>query len=278
MSELDLDVIGVRKGPVTFSYTWRDVVLYALSVGATEEELSFIYENAAGGLQVLPSFCIVPSHRAFPDLGDLDMSRFVHGEQEIWIYEQLPREGSIDAEGEVTDIYDKGTGALYRIKVRGRNPDSGKELYQAEWKIFYLGAGGFGGKRGPSSEVPQVPEDREPDFSVCEQVPRSQAALYRLNGDYNPLHVDPEVARRGGFERPILHGLCTYGYAVRAVVNTMLGGDVGGFRYFGARFSRPVFPGDTLTTEIYRQESRNLLRVRTERGTVLSNGVLETSV
>ena len=275
MSQVDTSVIGQKNGPITFSYTWKDVVFYALSVGATEKELSFIYENAPGGLKVLPSFCIVPSHRAFPDLGEVEHSRFIHGEQEIRIFEPFAPEGVIEAEGEVTDIHDKGSGALYCIRVRGRSRESGQDLYEATWRIFYVGAGGFGGDRGPSREAVEVPQDREPDFRVSERVPESQAALYRLNGDYNPLHVDPEVAKKGGFDRPILHGLCTYGYAVRAAVNSLLAGEVEPFRYFSARFSKPVFPGDTLTTEIWREEGRNLLQVRTKAGVVLSNGVLE---
>lgn len=271
MSSIDLSVIGTRTEPIVFDYTWKDVVLYALGVGATAEDLPLVYENAPGGLKVLPSFCVVPAIKAFPHLGNnLEWSRMLHGEQVIRLSQPLAPQGRIIQVGEVLNIYDKGKGAVYRIGIKGRTED-GKGLYEAEWSIYYVGAGGFGGDPGPKVEKIVPPEGTEPDFSISERVAANQAAIYRLSGDYNPLHLDPRAAKRGGFNRPILHGLCTYGFATRAIVNELLGGDVTRFKEFDARFSDVVYPGDTLTTEGWKSTGGYIIQVRTDRSVVLSN-------
>jgi acyl dehydratase len=172
--------------------------------------------------------------------------------------------------GEVLDIWDKGKGAVYRIRIKGRTEDE-KKLYEAEWSIFYLGAGGFGGDPGPKAEKIVPPEGAEPDFSISEKVADNQAVIYRLSGDYNPLHLDPEAAGRGDFDRPILHGLCTYGFATRAIVNELLAGDVASLKEFSARFSESVYPGDTLTTEGWKSGDGYIIQSRTDRSVVLSN-------
>jgi len=271
MGKVDLSVIGTRTEPVAFEYTWKDIVLYNIGVGAGEKDLAFVYENTPGGLKVLPSFCVVPAMRAFPRLGeDLEWSLMLHGEQVIRLSQPLPPEGKIIQVGEVLNIYDKGKGAVYRIRIKGRTEDE-KDLYEAQWSIFYLGAGGFGGDPGPKAKKIVPPEGAEPDFSISEKVADNQAAIYRLSGDYNPLHLDPEAAERGGFERPILHGLCTYGFATRAIVNELLGEDVARLKEFSARFSDVVYPGDTLTTEGWKSDDGYIIQARTERSIVLSN-------
>jgi acyl dehydratase len=246
-------------------------VLYNIGVGAGEKDLAFVYENTPGGLKVLPSFCVVPAMRAFPRLGeDLEWSLMLHGEQLIRLSQPLPPEGKIIQVGEVLNIYDKGKGAVYRIRIKGRTEDE-KDLYEAQWSIFYLGAGGFGGDPGPKAKKIVPPEGAEPDFSISEKVAENQAAIYRLSGDYNPLHLDPEAAKRGGFERPILHGLCTYGFATRVIVNELLGGNVARLKEFSARFSDVVYPGDTLTTEGWKSGDGYIIQAKTERSIVLSN-------
>ena len=144
-------------------------------------------------------------------------------------------------------------------------------LYEAGYVNFYLGAGGFGGDPGPKAERLDPPEGTAPDFSITESVPKEQAALYRLNGDLNPLHIDPMSAQRAGFDRPILHGLCTYGHAVRGVINGGLGGNTDRLKGFDARFSSPVFPGDTLTTEGWHANGGYIVRVSTHTGPVITN-------
>ncbi len=275
MPEVDLSVIGNKSEPVVFEYTWRDVALYALGVGASADELSLVYEGSSGGIKVLPSFCVAPAIKAFPYVGeDIEWSRMLHGEQTIRLSRPFPPEGRIVQIGELTNIYDKGKGAVFHIQITGRT-EEGDHLYDANWAIFYLGAGGFGGDPGPKAEPLDPPEGVEPDLTLSYKVAENQAVLYRLSGDLNPLHLDPEAAGRGGFDRPILHGLCTYGFAVRAIVNGVLGGDVDRFRSFRARFSDVVYPGDTLTTQCWVDKGRCLVRVNTDRGVALKNAVCE---
>jgi acyl dehydratase len=273
MSKVDLSIIGKKTDPVVFEYTWRDVALYALGVGATAEELSLVYENAPGGLKVLPSFCVVPAMRAFPKCGDdIEWSLMLHGEQTIRLYHPIPPEGKLVQTGVITDIFDKGKGAVFQAKITGKAED-GTHIYDAHWAIFYLGAGGFGGDPGPKAESIKPPEGVEPDFSSSCIVAENQAALYRLSGDLNPLHLDPAAAKRGGFDRPILHGLCTYGIAVRSLVNGPLDGDVNRLKEFKARFSSAVYPGDRLTTEGWRTDGGYIVQARTENSIVLSNAL-----
>jgi acyl dehydratase len=273
MSTVDLSIIGKKTEPVVFEYTWRDVVLYALGVGATAEELSLVYENAPGGLKVLPSFCVVPAMRAFPKCGDdIEWSLMLHGEQTIRLYHPIPPEGKLVQTGVITDIFDKGKGAVFHAKITGET-ENGTHIYDAYWAIFYLGAGGFGGDPGPKTESTKPPEGIKPDFSFSCDVAENQAALYRLSGDLNPLHLDPAAAKRGGFDRPILHGLCTYGIAVRSLVNGPLDGDVNRLKEFKARFSSSVYPGDTLTTEGWKTDKGYIIQARTENNIVLNNAL-----
>lgn len=270
MPKADLSVIGKKNDPVEVEYSFKDTILYALSVGATVDELSLIYENAPDGLKVLPSYSVILAGRAFPYVGDVDWPLFLHGEQRIHLHRPLPAEGKVVQVGEVKNIYDKGKGAVYDIRVTGRSED-GELLYEAAYVNFYLGAGGFGGDPGPKAKPLEPPDRVAPDFRVSETVPAAQAALYRLNGDLNPLHIDPGSAQRAGFDRPILHGLCTYGYAVRGVINGGLGGDPDCLKGFEARFSSPVFPGDTLTIAGWQKEGGYIVRVETANGPVITN-------
>jgi acyl dehydratase len=272
---IDLDLIGKKYGPVSFEYTWKDVVLYALSIGAQTEELPFIYENAKGGLRVFPSFSVVMGIDLLIEefLKDLkaDLSRFIHGEQAMRLYRPIPPEGKVLIEGRITNIYDKTKGALIvwqkKVMTEGSNL-----LAETESSIFYTGEGGFGGDPGPKPETLEPPKGTEPDFSVSYFIPESQAALYRLNGDFNPLHIDPHFAKMGGFPRPILHGLCTYGHAVRAILHKVCDGEVERFKEFKARLSGVVYPGDSLVTEGWKDKGgRYLIQSRTDRGIVLSH-------
>jgi acyl dehydratase len=270
---IDLGLVGKKYGPISFEYTWKDVVLYALGIGAQAEELPFIYENAKGGIRVFPSFSIVMGIglliELFKDM-KVDRTRFIHGEQAMKLYRPIPPEGTTLVEGEIANIYDKGKGALiaWRKKVM---TEGGDLLVETESGIFYVGEGGFGGDPGPNTEALEPPKGTEPDFTVSYFIPENQAALYRLNGDLNPLHVDPDFAKMGGFSRPILHGLCTYGHAVRAILYKACNGDVGRFKEFKARLSGVVYPGDSLVTEGWMGKvGRYLIRSRTDRGVVLS--------
>ena len=272
---IDLDVVGKKYGPLSFEYTWKEAVLYALGIGAQAEELPFVYENVKGGLKVFPSFSIVMGSplwkQLFRDMKNVDLSRFIHGEQGIKLYRPIPPEGKTLVEGGITNIYDKGKGAVFiwRMKVMA---ETGDLLAETESGIFYVGEGGFGGDPGPKAEALEPPKGTKPDFAVSYFIPRNQAALYRLCGDTNPLHLDPDFAKRGGFSQPILHGLCTYGHAVRAILYSTCHGEVERFKEFKGRLSGVVYPGDTLIIEGWKDKGgRYFIQCRTDRGVVLSH-------
>ena len=271
---IDFRLVGKKYGPISFRCTWKDVVLYALGIGAQAEEFQFVYENAKGGLRVFPSFSVLMGIGLFLELFEdmkVDLSRFIHGEQAIKLYRPIPPEGKTLVEGEITNIYDKVKAALiiFRMKVM---TEGGDPLAETESGIFYVGEGGFGGNPGPHTEALKPPKGTRPDFTVSYLIPENQAILYRLSGDINPLHVDPDFAKMGGFPRPILHGLCTYGHALRAILYKACNGDVRQFKEFKARLSGVVYPGDSLVTEGWMdKEGRYLIQSRTDRGVVLSH-------
>jgi acyl dehydratase len=270
MPKADLSVIGRKRGPEVFEYTWKDTSFYALAVGAGARDLPYILETTPGGLKVLPSFAVVCASRVFPPVGDVQWSLFLHGEQALRVFNPFPPEGRLVQEGMVTAIHDKGKGALYQVEIAGSLED-GTPIYQGRWGIFYVGAGGFGGDPGPKAQSFPVPAGRPPDFSLTQRVADNQAALYRLCGDRNPLHIDPAAARVGGFDRPILHGLCTFGFTTRIFCDQVLAGDVARCQEISARFASPVYPGDDLTVEGWRGDQRWLLQARVQDRVVMSN-------
>jgi len=269
---IDWNTLSREPQEFEFTYTWKDVVLYALGIGAQADELSFLYEKTPGGLRVFPSFAAIASGGMFLELSrQVEGFRFLHGEQGVRLHRPIPPEGKIMAAGRIADVYDKGKAAVIRFLTEGRTQD-GVPVFDAEHVAFYVGAGGFGGDPGPKAPPLNPPAGVAPDFRVLHTIPENQAALYRLCGDLNPLHLDPGFARRGGFDRPILHGLCTYGYATRAILQGLCGGDVARFKEFKARFSGVVYPGETVTTEGWREsEGRYIIQSRTERAVVLSS-------
>ncbi|MEZ4368553.1 MAG: MaoC/PaaZ C-terminal domain-containing protein [Kofleriaceae bacterium] len=275
---LNLALVGTSTDPITTTYTWRDTVLYALGVGARlPDELSYV--NELDGPKVLPTFAVVPSFTAMfkvaSQLG-ANMAMVVHGEQTIRLHRAIPPSGTLSTVATVNGIYDKGKGALAVVEARTVDAD-GVALFDNVFSIFVRGAGGFGGERGPEAAPWAVAEGRAPDFAVTERTSAEQAALYRLSGDLNPLHISPSFAKAVGFERPILHGLCTYGFAGRALLASACGGDPLRLRSMSARFSAPVLPGDTLTTEGWRDgDGRYLVRVKNQDDkAVLTGGVAE---
>jgi acyl dehydratase len=275
---LNLDLVGTPTEPVSHAYTWKDCVLYALGVGAkVDGELDFVAE--LGGPKVLPTFAVVPSFAAMgrivPRLG-ANLAMIVHGEQAIRLHRPIPPQGTFRTVAEVKGIYDKGKGALAVVEARTVD-DAGVPVFDNTFSIFFRGAGGWGGDRGPEASAPEPPA-REPDVSITERTSPEQAALYRLSGDYNPLHIAPQVAKMVGFDRPILHGLCTYGFAGRAILRAACGGDPARLRGFAARFTAPVFPGDELTTQAWDLgDGRWAVRTLSGGKTVLSNGVADVS-
>lgn len=265
---------------VVQSYTSRDTILYALGLGfgfnpTDPEELKFVYEKE---LETFPTMPVVLGHpgpwMTNPETG-VDMTKVLHGGQHLEIHKPLPIEGTITARTRVTDIIDKGVdkGAIIITERRLSDTSTGDLLNIQNATIFARGNGGFGGPVTASPKPHALP-DREPD-SIFDIVISTQAALlYRLNGDYNPLHADPEIAGKAGFKSPILHGLASYGIAARAVLKACDINDPSRLRSFGLRFSSPVYPGETIRTETWKDGNEISFRVRVEERDVivLNNG------
>ncbi len=277
---IDPKIVGNTAGPVEFSWTSRDTMLYALGVGAGQadpySELQYTTENSDGVQQVaLPVYAVViiQNAPARPDFGAIDRTKVVHAEQAFELHRPLPVAGSVRITSRITDVLDKGSGALITIASQAVDRDSGAALVTSTSSIFVRGAGGFGGPRGASASDP-MPTGK-PDFEASVPIRPDQALLYRLSGDRNPLHSDPKFAARGGFPRPILHGMCTYGVTGRILLNACCDGKPERLRSMSARFTKPVLPGDTLTVQAWR--SGEAIRFRTLGAggdTVLDQGTL----
>lgn len=247
---LDIQSVGATTERFVLEYDWKTVVLYALGVGAKKDELDFLYEGR--GPRVLPTFAIVPSYRAVWALfgrTNADMTKLFHGGQSIRIHQPIPPAGRFETVGAVHAIYDMKRFA--QVILRTRSEIAGELVCETEWSLLVRDEGGFGGARPPKAELPKVPE-RTPDFDIALETSPEQALLYRLSGDENPLHADPETAKSVGFaEGPILHGLCTFGVVGRALVRGACEGDEKRLTAFGGQFRRPVWPGDSLRTQGY---------------------------
>lgn len=271
--------VGAELPETKFSWTPSDVLLYHLALGATE--LRYVYER---DLQVLPTFGIVaprfhetaPPVVSFPGI-DIDLARVLHGTQEITVHRPLPASGEAVLRTRIADVFDKGSAAVIVQEATAVGVD-GSALFTTRSSIFARGEGGFGGSRGPSTRV-EVPS-RAPDFVLTTPTLPQQAYLYRLCGDRNPLHADPDFASLAGFQAPILHGLCSYGVVCKAVIDGVLDGRPDRMRGFSARFAGVVFPGETLRTNVWRSGDRLIVvttAVEREDAPVLSDAVLTCS-
>jgi acyl dehydratase len=252
---------ALAAGPRTGEITWnrKDVQLYHLGIGAgvpatDPDELRYTLESR---LHVLPSFATVAgagapgviSGLSMPGV-EVDLARVLHGGQTLEIHRPIPVEGEARTTSRIAAVYDKGKAAVLVLRTEAADADG--PLWTNDSQIFLRGEGGFGGDRGPSARLD--PPTGDPDKVVERPIREDQALLYRLSGDWNPLHADPEFAGLAGFERPILHGLCTYGATLKAVVDTLLDGDVTRVRAYSTRFAGVVFPGETLRIRLWRQE------------------------
>jgi acyl dehydratase len=256
---IDPTAIGAATEPMMFEWTDRDTLLYALGVGAGLTELSFTTENSHDvPQQVLPTYAVIccPAFGAAAKIGKFNWALLLHGSQTIRLHAPLPAAGKLSVVTEVADLQDKGEGknAIVVLRGRGTDSESGTLIAETLTTLVIRQAGGFGGVPGERPTAPEFP-DRAPDASVALPTREDQALIYRLSGDRNPLHSDPWFAKEmAGFPKPILHGLCTYGVAGRALV-AELGNDVAAnITSIASRFTSPVFPGETLTTLIWRTE------------------------
>ncbi|WP_076590843.1 MaoC/PaaZ C-terminal domain-containing protein [Herminiimonas arsenitoxidans] len=286
---MSLNYETVKNWPIPEAaqkYTAKDTILYALGVGsATQnplppEDLKFVYERK---LQALPTFASLlagdSSWMADPKAG-IDLNKVLHGEQFLTIHKPLPPEGSVIGTDTIDEIYDKGAdkGAVMYMTRTLRDAVSGELLATSGWSVFMRGNGGFGGTATGQPAPYPVPEGRAPDATIDLLTRPEQATIYRLSGDFNPLHIDPKIAGLVGFDKPILHGMCSYGVAGRAILKLRCGNDASRLRKLNLRFASPVFPGETLRTEVWDVEPGKLaFRVRiVERDVIaLNNGYAE---
>jgi acyl dehydratase len=260
--------LAAELPPGKGAYEKDDVILYHLGIGAGNpptdpNELGYTYEK---DLKVLPTFAVVAGvggadPRSIPGL-EFELGRLLHGEQSVEVHRPLPPEASgLQGQARVVDVYDKGKAAL-AVLENSVSDSSGNPLWTTRMGLFLRGYGGFGGPAGPA--VGNEPPDRAPDGVLETPTLPQQALLYRLCGDKNPLHADPDFAKMAGFDKPIIHGLCSYGLTCRAICNGVLGGDVTRIRSYEARFRGVAFPGETYLVEYWQDGSEILLQAKSK--------------
>ncbi|WP_054816634.1 MaoC/PaaZ C-terminal domain-containing protein [Nocardia arizonensis] len=275
--------LGAALPDLEFSWTPSDIQLYHLGLGAGARwtdpaELRYLDDRAP---QVLPTFAAVaptfhetePPKVSFPGI-DIDLAKVVHGFQEVRLHGPIPTSGKATRKARIAELWDKGSAAVV-VQEHTVVGSDGTELWTTRSSIFAKGEGGFGGERGPSTKT-ELP-DRTPDFDVTTPTLPQQALLYRMSGDRNPLHSDPEFARAAGFPNPILHGLCTYGIVCKTATDTVLDSDVSRVTGFRARFAGVLYPGETIRTRIWREENELVITatvVDREEAPVLADVVL----
>jgi acyl dehydratase len=292
---MPIDVAKVRGARLPESVsTWDadDVILYHLGLGAgvpvgDPGELAYVYE---GRLKVLPTFAVIPAFGSLSALFGLDgltvnPAMVLHGEQTVTLHRPLPTAAVARTTATIVDVFDKGKGAAIVIEAQTAD-EGGEPLATSTFLTFARGEGGFGGGSGPKPG--NAPPERAPDLTIESPTLGQQAALYRLSGDKNPLHIDPDFAALGGFDRPILHGLCSYGIVAKAVVDHALDGDVAAVASYSARFAGVLYPGETIVTSVWLPERQGaggperdrvvISAVCKERGTpVITNAAITVS-
>jgi acyl dehydratase len=275
---LDVSQIGYTTMPYLHEMDWKKSITYALGIGAKREELDYLYE--ARGPKVYPTYGVIP---AFEPLVDVvkhvggGFENLVHGAQSITMHCPLPAAGTWQTVGKLEALYDLKR--LTQVVVSTQTMLEGKLLFETQWMIILFNQGNFGGPRPLRATQLSIPEGRPADFVINERTLPEQALIYRLSGDYNPLHIDAEFAEKLGFkEGPILHGLCTFGHVARAVIRGACSGDGNRLKALHAHFKKPVWPGDELVTEGWVSESKQCplnVTVTGQKDAILGNAYAE---
>jgi acyl dehydratase len=250
---IDMSSVGQRVGPIAKRYDWRDVALYALALGAGENDLGYVLDRPAP--QVLPTYGVIPAIEPMFEAArktGADLVQLLHVAQRTELLKAWPAEGEMLTTATIRGVWDMKIGAL--LIVDTETAVNGELSSRTSWHLLLRGEGGFGGERPPAGLRVRAPKDKQPDFEAEVPTSRNQALLYRLTGDINPIHSHPEVAKLAGFERPILHGLCTYGIGARMALKHLAGDAPARFKAFETKFSKVVMPGDTLLVRGYRLE------------------------
>ena len=249
--------VGAVGDVRTMSWNSKDALLYAVGIGAGQNDLPFTTENTKDVQQVVfPTFAVVagsgttsPGKSAMAEIGTFNWALLVHGSQAITLHRPIPVEAEATVQDKVVAMYDKGKAAVVVTEAETKLK-TGELLWTTRSSVFIRGEGGWDGDRGPSGPQNEPPA-QAPDHEVTLQTSPDQAFVYRLSGDRNPLHTDPSFAAIGGFDRPILHGLCSYGFTGRALLGALCNNDVTKFKHIEGRFSSPVMPGDALTIRMW---------------------------
>ncbi len=273
--------LGAKLGEGQYSWTRDQVILYHLGIGAgvpptDPRELEYTFER---NLKVLPSFGVIPTFGSMGGLGNVpglefNFAMLLHGEQDLQIHQPIPPEATITNKSKIAEIWDKGKAALVVLEAKTLDA-SGDPLFTNRFSLFLRGEGGFGGESGPKAG--NKPPDREPDGVIESTTLPQQALIYRLSGDKNPLHADPEFAKMGGFDTPIIHGLCSYGVVCKAVVDEVLGGDVTKVARYSVRFAGVGFPGETYRVSYWREGDKILIAAKSKErdAKIISNAAIE---
>jgi acyl dehydratase len=290
---IDPNAVGATGDPTERSWTFRDSLLYAVGIGAGAEdpfgsELEFTTHNSKDITQrTFPTQGVVigfGAGGAIGAVGELDWGKLLHGSQGITLHKPIPVDGTVVIYDKITGIWDKGEGknAIIETEANATLKDTGEPLFDVRGSMVIRGSGGFGGEEGDTAPSVHAP-DSPPDHEITYQTREDQALTYRLSGDYNPLHSDPWFATElSGFPKPILHGLCSYGFTGRALLHSLCGGEPGRFTSMDSRFSSPVFPGDSLTVQMWVDGSQAIYRTVAQKGTaeervVIDNGLCKFS-
>ncbi len=277
---LSQDMVGVEFDPVEVNWDEKDVMLYALGVGCKPSaELDFLYEGR--GPSVLPTFAVIPGMRAMGSINKvvkLPVARLLHGEQAIQLHRPIPAKGKFTMRSRISEVWDKGKAGV--LGVTADFDDKDGLVFSTRATLFWIGGGGFGGEKGPSTSDQNPPPGRDPDHVVSYQTTEEQGAIYRLSGDRVALHIDPEFAKVAGYAKPFMHGLCTYGFAGRAILHTLCNSNPERFKGMNGRFADRVEFEDEIVVKIWDECSGNAIvqAVNQEGKVVLSQATAEYQI